>query len=178
MHIWLAINLDDQLREIRARAEKIEQSIAPQNSAFTLPMHVSLKISFYVPGEDYAAVKSAILEYFKMVSPFDIETDGVEKENSIVWLRMKENKSLNRIHCDLDRLMAERFGIAPHPFDLGFKFHSTLFIDTDEEKSNSAYLALKDLAIPKILHANSLIIGSSETGKMGTYKVTDIMEIQ
>jgi hypothetical protein len=74
--------------------------------------------------------------------------------------------------------MADNLGITPHPFDLDFKFHSTLFIDADDKKSSAAYLALKDLQIPKILRAKSLIIGSSETGKMGTYKVTDIIEIQ
>lgn len=177
MHIWLAINLDDQLSEIREKAAKIEHSIAPEVSAFTLPMHVSLKISFFVPDEDYNKAKSIIFEYYKTISPFDIEIDGIEKNNSIVWISMKENESLCRIHRDLDKLMADNLGITPHPFDLDFKFHSTLFIDADEKKSNSAYFALKDLQIPKTLRAKSLIIGSSETGKMGTYKVTDIIEI-
>lgn len=178
MYLWLAVNLDKELGEVKEKATKIEQRIAPEVSAFTLPMHVSLKISFFVPYEDYNEAKSIIFEYYKTLTSFDIETDGIEKENSIVWIRMKENENLRRIHSDLDKLMADNLGITPHPFDLDFKFHSTLFIDADDKKSSSAYLALKDLQIPKILRAKSLIIGSSETGKMGTYKVTDIIKIQ
>lgn len=178
MYLWLAVNLDKELGKIKAEAAKIEQSIKPDVSAYTLPMHVSLKISFYVPDEHYSTAKALILDYYQTISPFDIDPDGIEMENNIVWIRMKENEILCRIHRDLDNLMAEKLGIPPHPFDLDFKFHSTLFIDTDKEKSSAAYLALKDLQIPKTLRANSLIIGSSETGKMGTYKVTDIIEIQ
>lgn len=177
MYLWLAINLDEQLSDVRVKAEKIEQSIAPQNSAFTLPMHVSLKISFFLPDEDYDAAHVAISEYFKTIAPFDIETDGIERENSIVWIRMKKNESLNRIHCDLDNLMAEKFGVVQHPFDMDFKFHTTLFIDADLDKVNAAYQALNSLSIPSNLRAKTFIIGSSETGEIGTYKARENIDI-
>ena len=52
MYIWLGINVSDQLREVEAKAREVEDRIGFANSNFTLPPHVSLKISFPVQDEE------------------------------------------------------------------------------------------------------------------------------
>ena len=50
MYIWIGINVSDQLLTVGEKARQIENEIGFVNSNFTLPLHVSLKISF--PVED------------------------------------------------------------------------------------------------------------------------------
>lgn len=177
MYIWTAINIDNQLKGIKALAQKIEKEIGFENSAFTLPSHISLKISFFVEDKDYPYVIETLLDYYKTVKPFFVDVECIETENNIVWIRMNENPVLNQIHKDLDSILLEKHGIVPHTFDLDFKFHSTLFLDSDKEKIHAAYRQIKDAKIPLSLCANKLIIGSSPSGKIGTYHVTHTIEV-
>ena len=177
MYIWTAIDIDDQLCELRALAESIEKEIGFEHSAFTLPSHISLKISFFVEDEVYPRVIETLLDYYKTVKPFFVDAECIEIENNIVWLRMNETPILNQIHNDLDRILLEKHEIMPHPFDLNFKFHSTLFLDSDKEKIEMAYNRIQDAKFPLSLCANKLIIGASTSGKIGTYGVTHTIDL-
>lgn len=172
MYVWTAIDLENQLKELRPRAQAVERELSLPSSALTLPFHISLKISFEVRDEIYPYVMDTLLSYFQTVKPFDVQVSGIEIENAIVWIRMKENTALRQIHADLDRILLERHNVEPHPFDLDFKFHTTLFLDSDEQKISEAYRRIKDIPIPNVLRANSLLIGTSESGAIGTYHVT------
>ncbi len=171
MYVWTAINVDGQLEEIKKKARYIEKEIGFENSAFDLPSHISLKISFPVDVAAEARVIETILAYYKTLKPFSVDVKGIEVEGTIVWIRIKENAILNRIHNDLDRILFEKHGITPHPFDLDFKFHSTLFLDPSKEKIATAYNKIKKIEIPSSLRANQLIIGASPSGEIGTYSV-------
>ena len=177
MYIWTAIDIDDQLCELRALAESIEKEIGFEHSAFTLPSHISLKISFFVEDEVYPRVIETLLDYYKTVKPFFVDAECIEIENNIVWLRMNETPILNQIHNDLDRILLEKHEIMPHPFDLDFKFHSTLFLDSDKEKIEMAHNRIQDAKFPLSLCANKLIIGASPSGKIGTYGVTHTIDL-
>ncbi len=177
MYLWLAINLDDQLSLLREQAEQIEKRLTTENTVFGLPLHVSLKISFFVPDDMVKTVVNTIKDYYLKIIPFYILPFGIERENSIVWIRMKESEQLCKIHNDLDDLLSCKYGIKQHMFDLDFKFHTTLFMDSDSEKVELAYNLLKNIEIPGALAANELIIGSSNSGKIGTYKVDHYVKI-
>lgn len=177
MYVWTAINIDNQLQEIKALAQKIEKEIGFESSALTLPSHVSLKISFSVNDADYPHVIETLLDYYKTVKPFWIDVECIEIENNIVWIRMNENSMLNQIHKDLDRILFEKHDIVPHPFDLDFKFHSTLFLDSKKEKIEMAYNRIKDAKFPLSLCADKFIIGKSPSGKIGTYHVTHTIDL-
>ena len=58
-----------------------------------------------------------------------------------------------------------------HEYDLDFIVHTTLFMDDDKEKINIARQLLGDLNLPETLVANTFVIGTSETGENGTYRV-------
>lgn len=172
MYVWTAINIDDQLNEIKTQAQVIEQDMNFANSAFTLPSHISLKISFFVNDEIYPCVIQTLLDYYKTLKPFTVEVSGIEMEGTIVWIRIQENDALCHIHQELDRILQEKYNIVPHQFDLDFKFHSTLFLDSDKEKISSAYNQIKKVALPLSLYVDKLIIGASASGDIGTYRVT------
>ena len=171
MYVWTAIDVDNQLKEVKELAQIVEKEIGFEKSAFSLPSHISLKISFAIDGTAYASVIKTITDYYQTLSPFCIDVDGIEVENNIVWIRIKESVILHQIHKDLDRILMEKHGIAPHPFDLDFKFHSTLFLDFNKEKIATAFEKIKGAKIPLTLRADTLIIGSSPSGEIGTYCV-------
>lgn len=177
MYIWTGIDVDSQLTEVKSQVKALEESIGFNNSNFTLPFHISLKISFEVDDAIYPDVVNTIIEYYKILKPFDIEVSGIEIENVIVWLRMKGSEIINKIHDDLDRILMEKYGVPRHEYDLDYKFHTTFFMDSDEEKISSAYREIKDIKIPSSLYVDSFLIGASETGALGTYKVTHNIEI-
>ena len=49
--------------------------------------------------------------------------------------------------------------------------------DDDAEKINAAHTLLGNLVLPKNLIANTFVIGTSETGKNGTYRVYKTVEV-
>ena len=177
MYVWTAINIDDQLNEIKAQAQVIEQKMNFANSAFTLPSHISLKISFFVDDKIYPCVLQTLLDYYKTAKPFSVDVNDIEIEDTIVWIRIKENDTLRHIHKELDRILQEKHNILPHKFDLDFKFHSTLFLDSDKEKISAAYDQIKNVVLPLSLCADKLIIGASASGDIGTYRVTHNIDL-
>lgn len=177
MYVWTAIDVDCQLEKIKNQIQLIETRLETKNPALTLPFHVSLKISFGVDDAVYPEIEQTILNYYKSVRPFEIEVDDIEIENTILWIRMKENPSLRQIHEDLDHILSEKYGISRHTYDLDFKFHATLFLDPDKEKVLAVYEQIKGTVLPSSLHARNMILGTSESGAPGTYHVTHRIEI-
>ncbi len=170
MYIWTAIDVDDQLKEIRSQTQNI--SVGFDNPALTLPFHISLKISFCVDDAISPHVIETLLDYFKTLKPFWVDVDGIETENNIVWIRIKENDALCQLHNDLDLILMEKHNVPRHAFDLDFKFHTTLFWGLETEKITQTYTRIKNAPVPKTLAADKLIIGASQSGKVGTYRVT------
>ncbi|MBE6547636.1 MAG: hypothetical protein E7667_01980 [Ruminococcaceae bacterium] len=172
MYIWTGIDVDSQLGNIKSAAKQIESDIGFANSNFTLPFHISLKMSFCVDNSIYADVINTILDYYKQIKPFDIEVAGIEKEETIVWIRMKESPTVNLIHDDLNRILLEKYNVPLHEYDMDYKFHTTLFMDSDTTKTDRAYNKIKSEKVPTSLRVEKILIGTSETGALGSYKVT------
>lgn len=172
MYLWLGINVDNQLQDIQKIAKKIEKEIGFENSNFTLPWHISLKMSFYIQKEQYSAIIDDIICFYQSIQPFEIEVKGIEYDQNICWIMMKENQFLNQIHDQLNQMLLEKYHIPLHEYDLDYKFHTTLFMDKDENKVKEAFNAIKDRKIPSKLHAFLFVIGSSDSGKLGSYRLT------
>ena len=171
MYIWIGINVNDQLLPVGKKAKQIENEIGFPNSNFTLPLHVSLKISFPIEDALFDGVIRTIEEYYSTLSPFVLAVRGIEDENTIVWIRMERNEQIDRIHDDLNRILLEKYGVPLHEYDTDYQFHTTLFMDGDTDKINAAYAQIKDVSLPKTLTVNRLLIGCSPSGALGTYKV-------
>ncbi len=172
MFIWTAIDVDLDLLNQKEIVKSIEKEIAfKESNVSLLPLHISLKISTEINDEYEFKIRKDLENYFKSLKPFEIEVDKIELNNSIVWIKMKENDYLKEIHERLCLLFNEKYGIEPYEFDMDFIYHATLFLDSDLEKIADAYLKIKNMELPKKIIAKTFIIGSSQSGNIGTYKV-------
>ena len=177
MYIWTAIDIEDQLNEVKEKLGVIENSVGITDSVVNLPLHVSLKISFEVENRIYQDVIKTISDYYETTSTFSFTPLCIEREETIVWIRMQDNETLARIHDDLVKILLDKFSIIPHKFDLEYKFHTTLFMNTSIEKISSAYEQIKNISLPEKMFAKRFVIGTSPSGAPGTYKVYKYIEI-
>ena len=173
MFIWTAVDVDEQLAVVKAEAKRIEEVVGFQDSDITLPLHISLRISCIIPDEKYGEVVQDIKALLKTVPKFEINVNRIELHETIAWIAVEKNEYLERIHTNLVELFLEKYQVPPHKFDLDFKFHTTLFLDSDEAKVKEAFLMIKDIDLPAALVADKFVIGMSPEGKVGTYRVTE-----
>ena len=171
MYIWVGVEVDGQIAEIKRSAFEIEKKIGFENSNFTLPMHISLKISFPVPDAVAEAVMNDIEKLYHSVTPFEIAVDKIECYENISWIRYKQNDKIDEIHDRLNAMLFEKYGIGLHEYDCDYKFHTTLFMENNEEKIRNAYEMVKGAYLPNKIFVNKLLIGASDSGKLGSYKV-------
>lgn len=171
MYIWLAIDVDDQLASLRAAAQYVTDELSAWNPVLTLPLHISLRISFPVEDALSARVIDRIAGYFATLQPFSVTPDKIERHGLVVWLKMTPNDHLRRIHDDLVCMLQEEFGVRPHPFDNDFLYHASLFLSADEANVAVAFTALQAAEYPAELTAHRLVIGESETGSAGEYRI-------
>ena len=171
MYIWLGIDVDSQLCELKERAMRAERELGLTPSCYTLPMHVSLKMSFEVEAECFGAIVDDVVRYYESLAPFSVSVRGIEDEGGIIWLRMGESEQLNRVHDELNAMLGERWNIGLHEYDLDYKFHTTLFMSADGGKMRAAYERVADAPLPDALCVRRLVIGRSDSGALGTYTV-------
>ena len=177
MYVWIGIETESQLKTIKEKARKIENEIGFLHSNFTLPLHISLKMSFKVSDENFDAVVSDLLDYFKSVKPFEVETSGISFEHVICWISMKRNEQLDRLHDYLNDFLMQKYGVPLHEYDTDYKYHTTLFSDSNEEKVLMAYKLIEQEQIPKTINANTILIGFSDSGNLGTFKIKHTIKL-
>lgn len=177
MYIWVAIDIDEQVSELRENAEKYMRRCGMSSSTFTIPFHISLKISFEISDDKFEGAVSDIRDLYRSLKPFQIAVGGIEKSGSIIWITMQKSAELADIHKRLDEMMLEKYGVIQHEFDKAFLFHTSVIMMNDEELLGEAFDAVKDTNIPEILRAERFIIGSSADGRPGTYGVIEEIEL-
>ena len=177
MFVWVGINIEEQLKETRRAVDGVFEKIDISNVTCQLPLHISLKIPFNIENELFESVLNDIVSIYREQKPFEIEIKGIEKHENIMWIRMYSNEDLEAFATSLNIMLKEKYSIPLHEYDLDFIFHTTLFMDDDAEKINAAHTLLGNLALPKNLIANTFVIGTSETGKNGTYRVYKTVEV-
>lgn len=150
---------------------EITEKLCSINTALTLPFHISLRISFQIEDAIFEKVVDRISDYYVSLSAFEVEPKAIEKHGSIVWLNIKENCDLKKIHNDLVNILQNEFGIPAHDFDKAYLFHVTLYMGEDKLKADAAYTYLQNEDFPSILVVNKLVIGYSQTGRAGEYHV-------
>ena len=170
MYIWIACDVSCELNSIREKCKELNRSIGLDETAFSLPQHISLKISFEVSDEVYDDVIECINDYLRGESPFTVSGPRAELYGSILWLAFDETKTLSRIHNELDELLLKKYQVPLHEFDKSFKFHSTLFIDESPDLLKM-HRHIAKIPMPKELRIDRFIIGSSPSGRAGDYNV-------
>ena len=177
MYIWVAIDVNEQLIELRENAENYVKQQNLSSTTFSLPFHISLKISFQIPNDKFEEAINDIRNFYKSLKPFQIIVKGIEQANPIIWVTMQDSAELTDIHNKLDKMLFEKYGIIQHDFDKDFRFHTSIVIIHNKQQIIRAFDAIKDTNIPKTLKADKFIIGSSTEGQPGTYSVIEEIEL-
>ena len=164
--------------QLREAIRRIDQGIgfAHSISDSSLPLHISLKMSFPMPDDRAGDVLDRLEGFYRGEAPLRADVRGIEREQTIVWLRMADSDALRGLHDRLLAMLRAEYGVEPHEYDLDYIFHTTLFMDDDREKITRAYAAIKDIPVPKALRLNRFVIGASPTGALGTYRVLRVVE--
>ncbi len=170
MYIWAGCKLPaDFEADIRSRCLELNQMVGLDTVAFLLPQHVSLKISFQ--SEKYDEILDYLEGFLSKQSPFSFRIQNPEQAGSILWMPVEENLRLRQLHEQLDAQLEQHFGVPQHQFDKYFLFHSTLFMDSDTDKIAQMRRMLEEYPIERELQVDTFLLGLSETGKPGTYRV-------
>lgn len=171
MFVWVGINVEEQLKEVRSAVDGVFEKIEISNVTCQLPLHISLKISFEIENSLFCDVLEDITRVYEECEPFEIAVKGIEKHENIEWIRMYSNDKIEALATALNGMLLEKYGVPLHEYDLDFIFHTTLFMDDDAQKINAAHSLLGDVNLPERLVANTFVIGNSETGKNRTYRI-------
>ena len=164
MFLWVALKLNESFaNDIRNKVKAINQKYNLDEKALELPAHISLKISFDILNNDKQLLIDKMVTLIKSYLPLKVTTNKIERNGNIIWISIKENNKLQQIHNKLDLLLLN-YGISKHEFDDNFMFHSTLFIDENEEKIKEMYDVIKDVDVSDNIKVDSIIMGESEDG--------------
>ena len=170
MFLWIGCKLPAEYEaEIRKICLQKNESLGLDTVAFSLPQHISLKISF--PSDRAEEIIAYLEHFFEGFSPFEVKINTIEQMGKILWLTVAENPILQKLHNDLDQVLQQQFQIPQHPFDHHFQFHSTLFLDEDEEKIRQMANDLSGHLFARRLQVDTLLLGISPTGTAGDYTV-------
>ena len=170
MYLWIGCKLPaDYETEIRTLCLQKNESLGLNTVAFSLPQHISLKISFDSP--DTEKMITHLETFFAKLPPFEVKIKALDQMGSILWLTVEENPVLQNLHHELDRILEHQFQIPQHPFDCNFQFHSTLFLDDDTEKIGKMAGALESHCFARTLQVDTILLGTSPTGTAGDYRV-------
>ncbi len=170
MYILTALYIEDQLEELRDQAISIGDELGVKCPLKILPMHISLRKSFDIDDLRMKDCIDFICDYYSKIGPFSVEIDGFELDEGIIWLRMKENERLIKLHEDLVTLVKERYGVQPHELDKDFKFHSTVFMDREADLA-PAFARIGQFALPSKILVRDFLIGTSESFKPEGYSI-------
>ncbi len=171
MYIWIGCELPkDFEKALRQKCLQENGGLGLDTAAFSLPQHISLKISFDA-GDRTAEILAALDTLLSDEAPFYVNPRAMEQNGTILWVTFEENERLSRLHRLLDGVLEQEFGIPQHLFDKAFFFHSTLFQDDNSKKLAQMARALADFPLPTHLQIDRFLLGTSPNGTPGSYQV-------
>ena len=171
MFLWVGIDVDSAFEHLRKKAIEIEQALGCEHSCYTLPMHISLKMSFEVSNDRFNEIENSILQYFETLKPLKLSNPRIENAGNIVWVRYDDNKYLCKVKDELNAMLLKKHGIPMHEYDSDYLFHTTVFMFDQHEKNAEGYRLVNGAVLPKTVRLNRFVVGSSPNGQLGTYSV-------
>lgn len=171
MFVWIGVNVLDELNSVQSAGERIEKEVRTKFSFFNFPLHISLKISFEIVDDMFAAVLKDISDIFENTTPFDVKPQEIEVFDNIAWILYAENDKVNALHDKICDTLFEKYGVIRHEYDNDYKFHTTLFMDDDAEKVKAGYEKIKNVELPSVVLAYKFCIGASPSGKLDTFDI-------
>lgn len=179
MYIWIGAvfpkEFEDKIKNI---CKQVNQKYNVSELSFTLPQHISLKLSFQ--SKEYKKIIEYLEVYLQDYTTFYVKTKNIyKKDNSLIWLNIEKSNDLINLHNNLNKELQDKFDIGLNKYDgSNFKFHSTLFQDNDSKNINKLYKELLKYDFENIIKINEIDIGISEEGKVGTYEVTKRIKLK
>ena len=161
--MWVCAIAPEEFREKVTRlclAENV--SIGMPENVFKLPLHISLKKSFYT--EDFDSVKDDILKMVNSIGRFCCYIDKIDLYRDMLWLSLINDGGLRYLHEELDRLLEAKHGIPISRHDRAFQPHISLFTRGTQEQMRMMYNRLKGQQIGRELEISQLVIGASGHG--------------
>ena len=176
MYIWVGCKLpEDFERNTRALCLEQNKALGLNTAAFSLPQHVSLKISFQ--SDRHEEILDYLEAFLSGQSPFSLRVHNAEQFGNILWLPVAENETLRQLHQQLDAELEQRFSVPQHAFDKCFLFHSTLFMDEDTDKLSRMCQLLEAYPIEQDLQVDTFLLGLSENNLPGEYRIVRQIQI-
>ena len=166
MKIWSAIDIENQIPQIRQAVLAATTKLGIENLTQALTLHVSLRITFDIPDQISDQVIQAIKHYLSSIKSFTFNPSHIECQENIIWIRMHDCPCLTEVHQGLCQMLQAKFSVPLMEFDNCFIFHSTLALFDSNEKASQLFSHLKDLELPTTLTAKTFLIGTSETGDL------------
>ena len=140
-------------------------------------MHISLKISCQIKTKKLPQAVERLSRKLEEIKSFELTPECIEREGGVVWIRHRESEQLRELHQWVVDFFLGQYGVMPHKFDLEFAYHTSLFVGNEEEATR-AFALLKDEPLPERLTAEKYVIGVSESGKAGEYRVIKSAEFR
>ncbi len=170
VYIWTALYLEDELADFKKSILKIADKYQIRCPLTIVPVHLSLKISFDIKDKMTDKCIQEICRYFYGQAPFYFEPESYEIYPGILWLKVKDNDKLKELHAGLDEIVKKFFGVQPSDLDNKFKYHLTIYTDTDK-KLEKGLEELSRIELPQKVKASNFIVGTSENGRPDTFSV-------
>ena len=168
--LWTAIDLSDDATEITERVRAVCEELGVQNPALSLPMHISLKISDRIPTKSLPRAVEKIADMLSKATPTELIPECIERRDGVVWIRHRDSEWLCELHRKIVDFYLSQYGVMPHGLDGEFIFHTTLFVGEADE-ARRVYEALKDEPLPERFAPGGYLMGVSESGLAGEYRV-------
>lgn len=174
MYVWIGLGMEKSEQDrIRMFCRAVNREGASE-TAFSLPQHVSMKLSFDTPK--WQAVIAYLKSRLHGLQRFSVRTEGIQSIPGLCWLKIQEDARLRALHNALNRDLEAEFSIPRKGFDGdGFAFHSTLFYDPQApQKIAAIFQRIRNTVFySKQITLNTVYFGISETGKAGEYRIVD-----
>lgn len=176
MYVWFGIKVDEQIQDLKNNVFKLCDDYNVVSQFKFHPAHISTKISFEIDEEIFESILNDSINYFHSLKPFEIHSSKIEIENDIIWLRWNSNLNLENIHKDLCDLVSKKYNIELHEFDYDYKFHTTLFTNSNKLNLNLVKEIL-NLKFPNKITVSEFFVGKSKDNKSENYKIYKSIKI-
>ena len=161
--MWVCAIAPEKFRERVTQlclAENV--NIGMPENVFKLPLHISLKKSFYT--EDFDSVKDDILKMVNSIGRFCCYIDKIDLHRDMLWLSLINDGKLHYLHEKLNRLLETKYDIPISTYDQTFHPHISLFTRGTQEQMRMMFNRLKGQEFGRELEISQLVIGASGHG--------------
>ena len=158
--MWIcAITSEEFRKKVTELCLTENKDIGLFENVFKLPLHISMKKSFYTDCFD--TVKDDILKIVNGIGRFRCRIDKVYLHKNMLWLSLANEGDLRLLHEELDRLLDVKYGIPISRYDRVFQPHISLFTRGTSEQMKTMYEKLENHDFGSEIEISRFVIGSS-----------------